>query len=121
MSAAAALPIVWLALGGAAGTLARYAVATALAAWLGAAFPYGTLAVNLVGAFALGALASSSAGPTLTLTLGTGFLGGFTTYSTFSLDTVKLLQGGHYGLAATYVGITLVGGLLGTAAGLSLR
>lgn len=112
--------IVWIALGGAAGTVARHAVTTWMAPALGVAFPIGTVTVNLIGAFLLGWLATSGVSPTLGLALGTGFLGGFTTYSTFSLDAVRLIQAGAWGSAAAYVGITLVGGLLGAAAGMAL-
>jgi CrcB protein len=117
--------LAWIALGGAAGTVCRYLVSAWLLAALGAAFPYGTLAVNLLGSFLLGVLygvgsTSDRIGSTLMLALSTGFMGGFTTFSTFSLDTLKLVQGGQLGVAAAYVGGTLVGGLVGVWLGYAL-
>jgi CrcB protein len=114
--------ILWIALGGAAGTAARYYVSAWMLQSLGPAFPYGTLTVNFVGSFLLGLLfavgtSSEVIGPTAMLALTTGVLGGFTTYSTFSLDTFKLLQSAAWSLAAAYVAITVLGCLLGTAAG----
>lgn len=116
--------IVWIALGGAAGTVARYLLSEWLLAAMGPSFPYGTLAVNLIGSTLLGllyALSSTSLlSPTAMLALTTGFMGGFTTYSTFSLDTFKLAQSGAWPVAAGYVAVTLVGGLAGTAAGFAI-
>ncbi|WP_094742653.1 fluoride efflux transporter CrcB [Rathayibacter sp. VKM Ac-2630] len=112
-------PILLVAVGGSVGTAARYATALALPPVDGLPLP--TIAVNLVGAFLLGVLLESLArrGPddggrrTLRLLLGTGVLGGFTTYSAFSLDTAELLAAGRVAEAALAVGITLV---LGTSA-----
>ena len=77
----------WICLAGAAGTGARYLLSTWLSRASGPAFPWGTLAVNLLGSFLLGlvmeiGLATGVLPPTLRLTLATGLLGGFTTYST---------------------------------------
>lgn len=105
--------------GGAVGTAARYSVSLLLPP-LGA-LPVATMIVNVVGAFLLGLLLEALArrGPdlggrrTLRLLLGTGVLGGFTTYSTFSLDTVELLGAGRFAESALTAGGTLA---LGTAA-----
>src|SRR5690606_11384081 len=98
-----------VAAGGAIGALARYGVGVGAARWLGLAFPWGTLAVNVVGGFAMGWLAAR-VGPeqeTLRLALGVGVLGGFTTFSAFSLETVRLME--HQpGLAALYVAASVV-------------
>jgi CrcB protein len=80
--------------------------------WLGTAFPYGTLTVNVLGSFLLGGLMALAMGsgwlsPTLRLMLATGFCGGFTTYSTFNEETTRLLQNGAVGLAVVNVGATL--------------
>jgi CrcB protein len=104
-------------LGGAFGTGARYLLSGWLAERLGHAFPYGTLAVNLLGSFLLATLmgvglASASLSPTARIALGTGVLGGFTTYSTFSYETFVYLQEGAPSLAALNVGATLIGCLL---------
>jgi fluoride exporter len=106
---------VWL--GGALGTGARAVITSATPA---AAIPVATFAINLVGAFALGLLFESLSrrgpGPRARLVrrlAGTGFLGGFTTYSALALDAVGLRQAGTDGLAAAYA---LGSVLLGTAA-----
>jgi len=117
--------IAWIVLGGAAGTGARYLVSEWMVHALGAGFPYGTLTVNLVGSFLIGLLfaigaSSTVIGPTTMLALTTGFLGGFTTYSTFSLETFKYAQGGAWGAAAAYVAVTLATCLAGTAIGFAI-
>lgn len=96
--------ILLVAFGGAVGSLARYGVGMAAARWLGLGFPWGTLIVNLVGGLAMGVLAART-GPAdegLRLLLGVGLLGGFTTFSAFSLETVRLMDHAP-GLAAFYV------------------
>ncbi|PPG60934.1 hypothetical protein C5C69_08625 [Rathayibacter sp. AY1C7] len=118
--------ILLVAAGGAVGTAARAAIGAALPP-LGVV-PVATLAVNLPGAFLLGLLLEALArrGPdeggrrTLRLLLGTGVLGGFTTYSTFSLDTVALLEGGHVVEYLLYTGGTLVLGVLAAALGIAV-
>jgi CrcB protein len=104
----------WVCLGGAAGTGARYLLSGWLAARLGPAFPYGTLAVNLAGSFLLAAvmhvgLATAALPPTARLAVATGVMGGFTTYSTFSYETFGYLREGALGLAALNVSVTLLG------------
>lgn len=91
-----------VALGGALGASARYGVGLGMARF-GAAFPWATLAVNVVGGLAMGLLVARTApGDTLRLALGVGALGGFTTFSAFSLETVGLME--HQpGLAMLYV------------------
>lgn len=86
--------LLFVALGGALGSAARYGVGVATARWLSAGFPWGTLMVNTVGGLAMGLLIAriSPAQETLRLLLGVGFLGGFTTFSAFSLETVRLMQ-----------------------------
>jgi fluoride exporter len=117
----------WVALGGALGSVARYASSTAFARWLGAGFPYGTLFVNVAGSFAIGLLAALVAGDGRPL-LGTdarafvlvGVLGGFTTFSSFSLETLELARSGALGAAVANValsfGLCLLGAWLGFAA-----
>lgn len=115
--------IVTVAAGGAVGTSARYATALLLPP-LGV-LPVATIVVNLVGAFLLGVLleglarrGSDEGGRrTVRLLLGTGVLGGFTTYSTFSLDTVALLEAGRIGETLLYTGVTLVVGTAAAALG----
>lgn len=103
-----------VALGGALGSMARYATQSLAQARLGVGFPWGTLAVNLVGAALMGLLMGALAGrgsPTA-LFLGTGVLGGFTTYSAFNQEVLNLAMGGEAGKAALYAGGTLLGALL---------
>ena len=90
-----------VALGGAAGALARHGVSTAVAAAFGPRFPLGTLVVNVAGSFAMGWLfalfaARAHVPPEMRLLLMTGLLGAFTTFSTFSMETLTLLQAGRW-------------------------
>ena len=101
--------VLLVALGGAVGSVTRYGVGFAAARWLGLAFPWGTLAVNVIGGLAMGVLAArvSPENQNLRLLVGTGLLGGFTTFSAFSLETVRLME--HQpGLAALYALASLV-------------
>ena len=101
--------VLLVALGGALGSVARYGVGMAAARVFGAAFPWGTLIVNVVGGLAMGVL-FARAGPaqeSLHLFLGVGLLGGFTTFSAFSLESFRLLEQGP-APAALYVAASLV-------------
>jgi CrcB protein len=94
--------------GGFLGAVARYLVGGWVQRLLPAAFPYGTLAVNVVGSLLLGAVyelgtARGALDPQLRLMLGVGVLGAFTTFSTFSLETLNLLREGSVFLAGTNV------------------
>jgi len=115
----------WICLGGAVGTGARYLVSGWAQSIFGPVFPYGTLAVNVVGSFLLGvvmqvALATRVIGPTVRLTLATGVLGGFTTYSSFNYETLQYLREGAFALAAANLAATVVVCLLAGLAGLVL-
>ena len=101
--------VLLVALGGAVGSVARYGVGVAAARWFGLAFPWGTLAVNIIGGLAMGVLAARLApdNENLRLFIGTGLLGGFTTFSAFSLETVRLMEQ-QPGLAALYASSSLV-------------
>lgn len=103
-------------LGGAAGAGLRYEVGRAALRQLGAGFPWGTLAVNLAGGLAMGVLVGVMAGEGLTsrptwFLLGVGLLGGFTTFSAYSLDLFLMLQRGQLGLALVYAAGSAVGAL----------
>jgi fluoride exporter len=103
------MQVLLVALGGAVGSVARYGVGIAAARWLGIAFPWGTLAVNIVGSLAIGVLAArvGPADENLRLLFGVGLLGGFTTFSAFSLETVRLME--HQpGLAMLYAAASLL-------------
>lgn len=115
----------YVALGGALGSLLRFAVGRLAEAQGLTAFPAATLFVNVVGSFLLGVLATAGEGKTLgghdlRAIVGTGVLGGFTTYSTFNLESVRLLQQGDYGRSALYVTLTLALAFAGGAVGMRL-
>jgi CrcB protein len=102
-----------ISVGGAIGSGARYLLCTWALAVLGAAFPYGTLAVNAIGSVLICAImhlgvSANVISPTLRLFLTTGIMGGFTTYSTFDYETYRYTQQGAYALAALNIGLTLV-------------
>jgi CrcB protein len=102
-----------IALGGAIGALGRHFVAAGMVAWFGHGFPVGTLVVNVLGSFIMGALVETMAlvwSPPLEMRalLTVGLLGAFTTFSTFSLDVVTLYQRGEAGPAAFYIAASFV-------------
>jgi len=117
--------LLFVCLGGAFGTGARYLVAGWAQKALGAGFPYGTFTVNLLGSFLLGLLmvvsvSTESISPTLRIALTTGAMGGFTTYSTFSYETMRYAQEGAYGMAALNVGLTVTVCLVASFAGVAV-
>lgn len=120
------LLLVSIAAGGAAGAVARYAVSMKMTQWFGHGFPYGTMAVNILGSFFLGVLAETLArawdpSPELRDALRVGFLGAFTTFSTFSLDLYTLALERHdYVATGIYVVGSVVLGLLALIAGLAV-
>lgn len=110
--------MIWLlvAVGGAAGSVLRYAVGRLAAYYLGADTVVGTFAVNVAGSFALGVLAtvfiSRSDWPLeLRAMLAVGLLGGFTTFSTLAYDGIRLMSSGEYGRAGLSIAANLVVGL----------
>jgi CrcB protein len=101
----------WVCLAGALGTGARYSIGIWAGQRLGGAFPYGTLIVNVVGCFLIALVMQTAARvasfpPTLSLALTTGFLGGFTTYSSFGYETMQLLTRGSVQAALANFAIT---------------
>jgi len=95
-----------VALGGAIGSSARYLVNITLPRLLGHGFPYATMAVNILGSFLMGVLVvvlAMKGGNRFAPFLMTGILGGFTTFSAFSLDAARLIETGEVGTAVTYV------------------
>ena len=117
-----ALRLCAVAVGGALGTLARYAVSRALAVD-GLGFPWPTFAVNVVGSFLLGLLITVLVErwpPTrfLRAFVAVGFCGGFTTFSTMVVEAAQRGQHGRAGLAAVYLAVSLIAGLLAAAAGI---
>lgn len=111
--------------GGALGSGARYLTGRATLALFGIGFPYGTLAVNLIGGLAMGLLVGvlarvSVSGMNWHLFLAIGVLGGYTTFSSFSLDVANMIQRGDLGVAALYVTVSVVGSIAALFAGLVL-
>ena len=97
-----------VALGGALGACGRFGV-NLLAPWGGAGMPWGTLAVNAIGGLVMGALFATAAdNRALLLFGGVGVLGGFTTFSAFSMETVRLMQRGEMALAAIYATLSVL-------------
>src|SRR5688572_7586521 len=110
-------------LGGGLGASLRHGVNLAAARWLGTAFPFGTLAVNVTGSIVMGLLAGyfafkGDASQHWRLFLTTGILGGYTTFSAFSLDAALLYERGAIGLALGYVLASVVASIGGLFAGL---
>ncbi len=102
-----------IAAGGALGALLRYGVDISAIKYLGIGFPYGTLIVNVLGSFLMGVMIAYAAHiwqppHILKLFIATGFLGAFTTFSTFSLDAVSLYERGAYLLSASYISASVI-------------
>ena len=93
------------------GALARFLLDGAVASQLGRAFPFGTLAVNLTGAFALGALDGAAVGGDALRLAGVGFLGAYTTFSTWALEAHRLGEDGRIRLGLANLGVSLALGL----------
>ncbi len=116
------ITLVQVALGGALGAMARYLTNAAVMRWIGPGFPYGTVLVNVLGSFLMGVLVvvlAHKAGTKFAPFLMTGLLGGFTTFSAFSLDAFVLWERGQIAVAGAYVAgsvvlsiMALVGGVL---------
>ncbi|RMB36791.1 camphor resistance protein CrcB [Sphingomonas sp. PP-F2F-G114-C0414] len=117
------LPLLYVMVGGAVGSGARYLTGRAMLSLLGADYPFGTLAVNLIGGLLMGVLvgvlARNTASETWRLLLGVGVLGGFTTFSAFSLDVVTMIERGVIGVAFGYVLVSVIGSVAALFAGLS--
>ncbi|MHB8513377.1 MAG: fluoride efflux transporter FluC [Actinomycetota bacterium] len=102
---------------GFAGAIARYSLDGFISSRTHGVFPWGTFIVNATGCFLLGVLFSllierSTLSPSLRAGLTTGFVGAYTTFSTFALDWVRMMEDGAVGMASVYVGASVVVGLL---------
>lgn len=112
-------------LGGAIGAGARHLTGRAALALWGPGFPWGTLVVNLLGGMLMGLLAGwlaarASGDEALRYLLGVGLLGGYTTFSAFSLETATMLQRGDHGVALLYILASVAGSILALFAGLQI-
>ena len=112
-----------IALGGAVGSVFRYVVGGAVQRTSDSGFPLGTMFVNVSGCFLIGVLVrqflNMQLSPELRALLIVGFCGGFTTFSTFSAETLGLVEGGEYGRAAGYVVLSVTLCLAATLAGMT--
>jgi CrcB protein len=108
---------------GSLGTLARYAMQGVVQRWTGAAFPSGTLLVNLAGSFLVGAATQYSLNhlwvpPEWRMAITIGFLGAFTTFSALSWEAARMLESGEWGRVALYLTASIVGGVFAAILGI---
>ena len=117
------LPVVLVFVGGGLGAVMRYGMTIGVGRMAGTGFPLATLSVNVIGSFLMGAIVAwfafrGESGQEWRLFLTTGVLGGFTTFSAFSLETMLLYERGDTMLAGLYVVLSVVVSILALAAGL---
>lgn len=117
--------LLWVAFGGALGAMARYGMVLGCASMFGKAFPFGTLIVNIVGSFLLALVflgqQQGSVNEATWLFVGVGVLGAFTTFSTFSLEVVLLLQTGELIKAIAYASLNFICCIAAVALALGLK
>lgn len=119
------MELVWVGIGGALGAIARYTLGKGITERVHSLFPFGTFTVNLLGAFLIGVLFAvlterGVGHPHLKLLLVTGFLGGFTTFSSYTLEVINLAESGPWGIGLLYVIGSNVLGLLACAGGIAV-
>ena len=119
------MAVLLVALGGALGSVARYLVGGWIANRLGTAFPYGTLVINLTASFVIGfflafAQERVSLSPYWRLLIAVGFIGGYSTFSTYEYESIRLLQDGEMLLGAIYLVGSMAGGAIAAITGLAL-
>ncbi|CAN5860017.1 fluoride efflux transporter CrcB [soil metagenome] len=117
------MELVWVGIGGGIGAIARYAMGKGITERANSLFPYGTFTVNLLGAFLIGVLFAllverGVGHPHLRLLLITGFLGGFTTFSAYTIEAITLIEAGSWNTALLYVVASNLLGLLACLAGI---
>lgn len=122
---ASPLSLLAVAIGGAAGSVARYLMLLAIMQWAGSRFPVGTIVVNVIGCTVMGVLSELAAliwspSPELRALLLVGVLGGFTTFSAFSLDAMLMIERGEWASALGYVLVSVVGAIAALALGLGV-
>ena len=103
-------------MGGAAGAIARYALGSYIGSRLGFRFPYGTFVINITGCFLVGVsmalLSRSVAGPTWRYLVPIGFIGAYTTFSTFEYETLRAIQDGQLATGLLNVGLSVIAGFV---------
>jgi CrcB protein len=119
------LKLFLIALFGAVGTLARYGLQGLVQTRVTSTFPYGTLLINLTGCLLLGFIGQLTLNrmlisSDLRIAIAVGFFGGYTTFSSFGWETAKMLEDGEWLRATTYVGTSVIAGLLLSVAGIRL-
>lgn len=126
------LAYLWIALGSAIGGIGRFALSGVIANWIGAIFPWGTLVVNVTGCFVIG-IFNALTGPdgiflvpvNVRLFVMVGMCGGYTTFSSFSLESLNLMRNGEWLAAGGYIGASvlfcLIGVWLGHIAGMAIN
>lgn len=114
------LTLVFIAMGGFIGAICRFAVGSYVKSYSPTSFPYSTLMINLLGSFSLGLIMGWNIEGPMYSFLGIGFMGAFTTFSTFKLEAFKLKKNRKGSLYYTYIAITYVGGIFLAFLGISL-
>jgi fluoride exporter len=119
------LRLALIAIFGAIGTVLRYGLQGLVQIRVGGTFPYGTLLINLTGCFFLGLIGQFTLNrivipPDWRVAIAVGFFGGYTTFSSFGWETAKMLEDGEWLRASTYIGASVVAGLLLSVAGVRL-
>jgi CrcB protein len=119
------LKLFLIALFGAVGTLARYGLQGLVQTRMGSTFPYGTLLINLTGCLLLGFIGQLTLNRMLIssemrIAIAVGLFGGYTTFSSFGWETAKMLEAGEWLRATTYIGASVIAGLLLSVAGIRL-
>jgi CrcB protein len=116
--------LLWVVVAGGLGSGARFLVGEWAASAIGTAYPYGTMIVNLAGCCALGAVvqlaSAGSLNPEMRVAIGVGFLGGFTTYSSFNQETLMMITTGATVAAMLNIAVTLLGGLMAGLLGVAI-
>jgi fluoride exporter len=117
--------VLLVALGGALGSVTRYLVGGWIAGRLGAAFPYGTFVINLTASFIIGfflAFAQDRAGlsPYWRLLIAVGFIGGYSTFSTYEYESIRLFQDGEFMLGTIYLVGSMAAGAIATIGGITV-
>ena len=115
--------VLWVGVGGFVGSVARYLLGGWITNRLGPGFPYGTFAINMTGSFILGFIMGTLEGhvmsPIVRLSMAIGFVGAYTTFSTFTYETLRLLEDGSFLLAGLNVVASVLVGLVSGSVGLA--
>jgi fluoride exporter len=112
---------VWISLGAIAGAISRYQIDAWLRPQIDSAFPWPTLLINVTGSFIIGLLANSlGQDNTMRLLLMVGFCGAYTTFSTYSLEIIRLIQSGNVATAMTYLALSALVAPLGCYLGYTI-